>query len=63
MLVQLGHYGALPIDSEVRAFHQELWGEETTDKRINAEYEPFGAHAFLAYKLRRIALRKNWIGD
>lgn len=58
LLVQLGHYEELPIDSEVRAFHPEL----ADDEAIRATYAPYGDYAFLAYKLRRIALRTNWIG-
>jgi N-glycosylase/DNA lyase len=62
LLVQLGHYGRLPIDSEVRAFHVTKSGRQLSDARIKALYAPYGEYAFLAYKLRRIALRRNWIG-
>lgn len=62
LLVQLGHYGRLPIDSEVRAFHAEGRKRAPSDAAIRKLYAPYGDYAFLAYKLRRVALRKNWIG-
>ena len=58
LMVQLGHYGDLPIDSEVRAFHENL-----SDAQIRRRYASYGNYAFLVYKLRRIALKRNWIGD
>lgn len=62
LLVQLGHYGRLPIDSEVRAFHAEGRPRAPSDAAIRKRYAPYGDYAFLAYKLRRVALKKNWIG-
>ncbi len=62
LLVQLGHYHRLPIDSEVVAFHREQ-GLPAEPAAIAAHYAQYGDHAFLIYKLRRIALRRNWIGE
>lgn len=63
LLVQLGHYGRLPIDSEVRAFHAAGRKRAPSDAAIRRRYARYGDYAFLAYKLRRVAMRKNWIGD
>lgn len=57
MLVQLGDYGDIPIDSEVRAFHPGM-----DDKGIRTLYAPYAPFDFLAYKLRRIGMQNNWIG-
>jgi N-glycosylase/DNA lyase len=57
-----GDFAHIPIDSEVRDFCRRQL-ELISDEQIRHRYQPWGAYAFLGYKLERIASRLNWIGD
>ena len=51
LMMLLGHYGGLAIDSEMRSFVTRHYfaGEPATDKQIAAIYEDWGDWKYLAY--------------
>jgi 3-methyladenine DNA glycosylase/8-oxoguanine DNA glycosylase len=51
LLMILGHYGELALDSEMRTFVKERYfdGEAVTDKEILAVYDEWGEWRYLAY--------------
>jgi 3-methyladenine DNA glycosylase/8-oxoguanine DNA glycosylase len=65
MLVLLGDYSCIPVDSEVikylRKTHFE--GREVSAKEAVTPYERYGPLRFLAFKFGRMARRENYIDD
>jgi 3-methyladenine DNA glycosylase/8-oxoguanine DNA glycosylase len=63
MLVLLGWYGDIPVDSEVlrylRAVH--FGGREVSRTKAIEPYDRYGQHKYLAFKFRRMARRLNYI--
>lgn len=55
----LHDFSRLPVDSEVSA---HLVGMGLSPDKFATHFTPWGNYAFLAYKLRRIIEKSNWIG-
>ena len=63
MLVLLGCYSEIPIDSEVLKYLREIHfdGEPVSPAEAVKPYEQYGEQKFLVYKFGRIARRLNYI--
>jgi 3-methyladenine DNA glycosylase/8-oxoguanine DNA glycosylase len=63
MLVLLGWYGDIPVDSEVLKYLQDTHfdGQAVAAKKATQPYERYGEYRFLAYKCHRMARRLNYI--
>jgi 3-methyladenine DNA glycosylase/8-oxoguanine DNA glycosylase len=61
MLVLLGYYGEIPVDSEVLKYVSKTHfrGKPITPKQAVAPYDEYGDFRFLAYKFLRMAQRMN----
>lgn len=59
----MGDYGHMPVDREM-ADYLGIPYSRTAHKAIQEKFEQdYGEWAFLAYKMKRIAHKTNWIGD
>ena len=58
----LGKWDRIPIDSEVRSYVREVRRADDP-KSIHAHYAHWHPYEFLAYKIERRILQKNWIGE
>jgi N-glycosylase/DNA lyase len=63
MLVMLGDYGEIPVDSEVLSYLRETHfrSRHVTAKEAVKPYERYGKFRFLAFKFGRMARRLNYI--
>ena len=63
MLVLLGYYGNIPVDSEVLKYLSlhHFNGRSVSEKEAIEPYVKFGTHMFLAYKFSRMARKLNYI--
>lgn len=63
MLVLLGYYGDIPVDSEVLKYLQNthFGGKKVSPSDASEPYAPYGEHRFLAYKFGRMGRRLNYI--
>ena len=59
MLLQ--DYSRIPVDSEVRRFCNR--GHGLAPDEIESFFEEWGAYRFLGYKIGRMLVSSNWIGD
>ena len=61
MLVLLGYYGEIPVDSEVLKYVSKTHfrGKPISPKQAIAPYDRYGEFRFLAYKFLRMAQRMN----
>jgi hypothetical protein len=62
LMVLLGFYGYLPVDREV-ALYLGVRNHGNRSFSSISKFREWGKFRFLAYKLGRIAKRRNWIGD
>ena len=63
LLVLLGFHGHLPVDREV-GLHLGVRKAGDRDSKLDADhFEDWGKSRFTAYKVTRVAMRLNWIGD
>jgi len=62
VLVTMGHFGEVPVDSEVRAFVERHHGTSEVDAHIRNRYASWGKFAWWGYKMDRMLVRQNWIG-
>ena len=63
MLVLLGWYGAIPVDSEVLRYLRETHfaGKPVGAKKAAEPYDGYGDFRFLAYKFQRMGRRLNYV--
>jgi 3-methyladenine DNA glycosylase/8-oxoguanine DNA glycosylase len=63
MLVLLGHYSTIPVDSEVMKYLQNthFGGKKVSEREAISPYAPYGDHSFLAYKFGRMGRRLNYV--
>lgn len=63
ILMLLGHYSEIPVDSEVTNYICKSYfnGHEVKEKEINSLFEKYGEWKFLAYKFQRIGKKLNYI--
>lgn len=63
MLVLLGWYGDIPVDSEVLKYLRDRHfdGQAVAVEQATQPYSRYGQYRFLAYKCHRIARRRNYI--
>jgi 3-methyladenine DNA glycosylase/8-oxoguanine DNA glycosylase len=61
MLVLLGHYGEVPIDSEVLKYIRNNYfdGTDISVNQADSPFREYGKYKFLAYKFSRIARRRG----
>ena len=62
LLVLLGWHHSLPIDREVSKYLRQS-KKRGRKNGLNGLYREWGVNRFTAYKVERIANKKNWIGD
>jgi len=64
MLVLLGHYAEIPVDSEVLNYvsRTHFKGRSIGPAQAVKPFSKHGAYKFLAYKFSRIARQKNYVG-
>ena len=62
MLVLLGCYDSIPVDSEVLAYlrEQHFEGKKISERQAVLPYAHFGEYKYLAYKFSRIVRRLNY---
>jgi 3-methyladenine DNA glycosylase/8-oxoguanine DNA glycosylase len=63
ILMLLGHYSEIPVDSEVTSYIRDLYfnGNKVGEKQITSLFEKYGDWKFLAYKFQRIGKKLNYI--
>ena len=62
LMILLGFYGYLPVDREV-ALHLGVRNQGNRSFSGVSKFKEWGKFRFVAYKLERIAKKRNWIGD
>jgi hypothetical protein len=65
MLVLLGSYERIPVDSEVLKYLRQthFGGEHVSAKEAVKPYDSYGKYRFLAYKFGRMARAQNYIDN
>ena len=65
LMVLLGDFSRIPVDSGVLAYCREHLGCSPSAKpeEVNALFEDWGDHKFIGYQFGRIVKRLNWTGD
>ena len=58
----LGKWDRIPVDSEVRSYVRQAGRVDDSDS-IHAYYAHWHPYEFLAYKIERRLVHKNWIGN
>jgi 3-methyladenine DNA glycosylase/8-oxoguanine DNA glycosylase len=63
ILMLLGHYSEIPVDSEVTSYICDSYfdGEKVGEKKITGLFEKYGEWKFLVYKFQRIGRKLNYI--
>jgi 3-methyladenine DNA glycosylase/8-oxoguanine DNA glycosylase len=62
MLMLLGRYDFVPVDSDVRSYLKipSTWKQSKTEKVVDIKYREWGKFKFLAYKIERILMKRNY---
>jgi 3-methyladenine DNA glycosylase/8-oxoguanine DNA glycosylase len=63
ILMLLGHYSEIPLDSEVTSYIRDSYfnGDKVSEKEITGLFEKYDEWKFLAYKFQRIGRKLNYI--
>jgi 3-methyladenine DNA glycosylase/8-oxoguanine DNA glycosylase len=63
LLVLLGDYSRIPVDSEVLAYLRKthFMGEEVPNRKAVMPYDKYGKYKFLAFKFGRMARKLNYV--
>lgn len=63
MLVLLGDFSNIPVDSEVLKYLKEIYfrGKDVSTKELTKPFERYGDFKYLAYKYERMARKLNYI--
>ena len=62
MLMLLGRYDFVPVDSDVRSYLKipSSWTQSKTERVVDSKYREWGKFKFLAYKIERILMNRNY---
>jgi len=63
LMVLMGYYERIPIDSEVTSFIRKRYKCGDVERFVNKKYSPWGKYKWWGLKFEKMLLRQNWLGD